>query len=249
MHRTCFLIFLLIFTSSVLAQSDRTVLLSPQPAEVLDNGCQDKTDPVLWLFKWAEVPGAKRYHLYVTHKGAVYPVINEQSVGIPSYADYSEGSYIAEHNLGDWSWRVRALVDNAWTDWSEERTFNVEPLNTDCVDVVESPTDATALSVPAQVYPPNGSVFSNYPRLTVLVWEKVPGAVSYTLELDCFHCCGRDKWCTDVGTTWRVILNLKHPAYKFHFVGAQPGRWRVWAVGADRQPGPKSEWSEFRYTR
>ena len=28
-----------------------------------------------------------------------------------------------------WRWKVRALVEGIWTDWSEERTFEVAPLD------------------------------------------------------------------------------------------------------------------------
>ena len=243
------LVLVLCACFSATGQTRGPVLLSPSANEVLDNGCQDKSDPVIWLFKWSEVPGAKRYHLNVMHAGSTYPVIDRQSVGIASFADYGESSYIAKHNLENWHWRVRAMVNGVWSEWSEDRGFTVEPLNTDCIGQVEAPVGAAMLTIPAQVYPANGAVFSNYPRDTVLLWENVLGAASYTVELDCFKCCSTDKWCTDVGTTWRVVPNIKYPAYKFYFVGAQPGRWRVWAVGANGEPGPKSEWSEFRYTQ
>jgi len=36
--------------------------------------------------------------------------------------------------------------------------------------------------------------------------------------------------------------------YTFNFVGAQPGRWRVWAVNGSGMPGSKSGWREFRFT-
>jgi len=31
-----------------------------------------------------------------------------------------------------WIWKVRAKINGSWADWSPERTFDVEPLNTDC---------------------------------------------------------------------------------------------------------------------
>jgi hypothetical protein len=37
--------------------------------------------------------------------------------------------------------------------------------------------------------------------------------------------------------------------YQFEFPGAQPGRWRVWAVDGRGKEGPKSDWRTFRYTR
>jgi hypothetical protein len=32
-------------------------------------------------------------------------------------------------------------------------------------------------------------------------------------------------------------------------MGAQPGRWRVWAMDKDRRPGVKSPWRRFIHSR
>lgn len=105
------------------------------------------------------------------------------------------------------------------------------------------------LTAPTQVSPPNGSVFGHFPRTTTLNWSPVNGAASYTVEVDCYQCCQANKWCTDVGQTWKVVPNITSTSYTFDFVGAQPGRWRVWAVGSGGAQGPKTGWWEFRYTR
>jgi hypothetical protein len=42
---------------------------------------------------------------------------------------------------------------------------------------------------------------------------------------------------------------VTQPAATFQFIGAQPGHWRVWVVDAAGNPGPKSDWREFRFTR
>ena len=101
---------------------------------------------------------------------------------------------------------------------------------------------------PVQVSPPRGSVFSVNPRDTTLQWSVVPGAVRYGVEVDCLHCCQKGKWCADVGGQLRSAV-VDSPTYTFNFVGAQPGRWRVWAVGPNGEAGPKTEWWDFRYTR
>jgi len=106
----------------------------------------------------------------------------------------------------------------------------------------------STLEVPQQVSPADGSVFNNYPRTTTLEWTSVSNAASYTVELDCYHCCEANKWCSDVGKTWIIVPNLQTTSYTFQFVGAQPGRWRVWAVDASGREGAKSPWREFRYT-
>jgi len=105
------------------------------------------------------------------------------------------------------------------------------------------------LTAPAQISPPHGSVFNHYPRTTTLRWSPVNGAASYTVEVDCYSCCQANKWCADVGQAWKVVPNVTATSYTFDFVGAQPGRWRVWAVGSGGAQGPKSGWWEFRYTK
>jgi hypothetical protein len=104
------------------------------------------------------------------------------------------------------------------------------------------------LRAPVQVAPPDGAVFSHYPRTTVLRWRRIPAAVSYTVELDCFQCCQVNQWCTDVGQTWQIVGGLTTNTYTFNWVGAQPGRWRVWATNRRGVEGAKSPWREFNYT-
>jgi hypothetical protein len=106
----------------------------------------------------------------------------------------------------------------------------------------------TALPAPQQLTPPNGAVFSNYPRTTTLTWSAVPKAASYSVELDCFQCCAAGKWCTAVGKVWQIVTDVTETQYQFNWVGAQPGRWRVWAVRPNGRAGFKSRWSKFSYT-
>ncbi len=113
----------------------------------------------------------------------------------------------------------------------------------------QSEAPSRSLEVPQLLSPADGSVFNHYPRTTKLQWMRVRGAASYTVEIDCFHCCESNKWCSDVGRTWIVVPNLRTTNHTFNFVGAQPGRWRVWAVDSSGREGSKSSWREFRYTR
>jgi len=107
----------------------------------------------------------------------------------------------------------------------------------------------TRLNAPRQVSPANGKTFSHFPRKTTLSWKGVPKAKSYAVELDCYGCCQGGKWCTDIGKEWKVEHNLTQTQYTFNFVGAQPGRWRVWAVDNRGKAGRKSGWWKFNYTR
>lgn len=104
-------------------------------------------------------------------------------------------------------------------------------------------------SAPNLISPTCGSVFSHFPRRTTLHWSDVPSATSYTVEIDCYHRCQANKWCTDVGRTWKVVSDLTTTSYTFNFVGAQPGRWRVWAVFSNGSQGEKTPWCEFSYTQ
>ena len=108
---------------------------------------------------------------------------------------------------------------------------------------------AKQLAEPVQIYPADGTAFRHFPRHTVLVWQEVPGAKSYAVEVDCFHCCKHGFWCTDVDRTWMVRPNITSTVFDFDFVGAQPGRWRVWAVGENGEESPKSEWRTFSFHR
>ena len=105
-------------------------LLSPLDSATMDNGCYNQTNAIEWFFDWADYPGAQGYNIYVIHFGSSIPVIDEV-VPLSEY-HFSSISYITNGNRTNWIWRVRAKVDNQWTNWSNEKVFNVEPLDTDC---------------------------------------------------------------------------------------------------------------------
>ncbi len=105
------------------------------------------------------------------------------------------------------------------------------------------------LPAPRQIAPRNGSKFDHFPRTTKFRWSPVRNAKSYGIEVDCLHCCVQGKWCSDIGQTWHVKGGLSSPQHAHNFVGAQPGRWRVWAVDACGKKGKLSGWWKFEYTR
>lgn len=226
-------------------------LIAPETGAVLDNGCSinRESDGASWKFEWEGVPQATRYHLYVISPEAQYPTINSSDITATSFLREDRGSYISDGYNKGWRWKVRAMVAGTWREWSPERTFDVEPVNTDCPPYGRVVEQNMELSAPVPISPLDGTVYSHYPRRTILQWEELPVAASYTVEVDCFHCCRRGAWCTDVGGQSTVTPNIKTTSYSFIFSGKQPGRWRVWAVTADRKEGPKSEWMQFTYTR
>ncbi len=131
----------------------------------------------------------------------------------------------------------------------ESRTYTLQVISNAGVQYCSMQVQVVqvALAAPQQISPPDGAVFYHVPRTTYLEWTAVPGAASYTVEIDCLLCCDPDQWCTDVGVTWGVFPGITATNYRHDFVGAQPGRWRVWAVDAYGNAGPKSGWRGFEY--
>ncbi|MGC9526490.1 MAG: hypothetical protein ACP5D7_13215 [Limnospira sp.] len=102
----------------------------PQNGAILDNSREDRADLIIWDFDWSDCPGATQYHLYVIGENARNPVIDIDTLSQSSHREISAG-YIGDRNRLNWTWKVRAKINGEWGEWSEIRTFDVEPLNTD----------------------------------------------------------------------------------------------------------------------
>jgi hypothetical protein len=107
-------------------------LIAPTEGEVLDNGCSDFSDMITWHFDWSDCVGAENYHLHVIGSTAIIPAINAPALTSSELTSETPGSYIADVHRFGWKWRVRAKVNGIWGNWTPERTFDVEPLDTDC---------------------------------------------------------------------------------------------------------------------
>jgi hypothetical protein len=103
-------------------------LLSPQSGEVMDNGCYNMNNGISWFFEWSECPDATKYRLYVKSSSAISAVIDKEI----SNTFYSFSSVSNTPILTGWAWKVKAYVGGEWREWTEERTFNLEPVDTDC---------------------------------------------------------------------------------------------------------------------
>jgi hypothetical protein len=107
------------------------------------------------------------------------------------------------------------------------------------------------LPAPTQVSPVEGFTFDHYPRKTRLEWSTVDGADSYSLEVDYCKPDRQRKTCLQAypldlpGNP--SMKGVAGTSYEFYFVGAQPGRWRVWAVDKEGREGFKSPWRTFVY--
>lgn len=114
---------------------------------------------------------------------------------------------------------------------------------------------AVNLPAPIQLAPADGAELSpaaEYMAHTKIEWQPVPGAVSYTVEID--YCDGRNKNIRECIDPQPLLIRKNPPAigivgtsYEFSFVGKQPGRWRVWAIDQKGQEGFKSPWRMFFY--
>ena len=109
---------------------------------------------------------------------------------------------------------------------------------------------STHLPAPIQVAPADFAKLDVFPRATKLEWSPVEGAVSYKLEVD--YCQGRGEECISPRPHplgMKANSPLTDTSFQFNFTGAQPGRWRVWAVDKDGREGFKSPWRLFTYLR
>jgi hypothetical protein len=103
-----------------------------------------------------------------------------------------------------------------------------------------------SLRAPVPIAPADKTVFSIYPRRTTLRWRPTPGAYAYIVQ---WEYSSRRRWSSE-GRDFPDYTNLiTRTSYTFDFVGAQPGRWRIWPVNADGLRGTPSKWQTFRYTR
>jgi hypothetical protein len=106
-------------------------LISPEQGAIVDNGRIDRLDTTVWDFDWSDCQGATRYHLYVVGPHNVYPLIDDQAISDSSYHRDEPRSYVADKNRLGWTWKVRARLGEQWGEWSETRTFDFEPVDSD----------------------------------------------------------------------------------------------------------------------
>lgn len=222
--------------SAAASQACVPKLLTPAPNASLMNGRSDKNSFHFWEFDWSDCPGVSDYQLYVRGPGATFALIDNDALRSSNFTTSFSSGYVPEALRRGWLWRVRAKLNGQWGEWSELRSFDVEP----------PAEERASLPAPKLLAPAPKTVFNHYPRKTVLSWEPVPGAVAYGVEVDWFM----QRWNTDhQGRSESLYSGIQETQLTFSFMGAQPGRWRVWAVDAQGRAGAKSEWWEFSYTK
>jgi TonB family protein len=88
-----------------------------------------------------------------------------------------------------------------------------------------------SLLAPRLLAPVENAEVHKLPRDVVFEWSAVPGAESYTLEIDCQGCCALDRFCSEVAPN-RVtrMRDLQSTTFHYEFPAASQVRWRVWAI-------------------
>ena len=178
---------------------------------------------------WRPVAGATAYGVEIEY----YDRRSNRWIGNYKTARVNRTDYTFNF-VGDQPgrWRVWAIRGNSAGRKSAWRTFSYRTSSSSAI-----------LRSPVQTSPSNGVVYNRFPRTTTLNWQPVSGASHYMVEVQYYDRSSR-RW---IGNY--KLERSNNSRYTFRFVGAQPGRWRVWAVNARGVAGRKSGWRTFRYTR
>ena len=107
------------------ASSCTPTLIVPADGAVLDNGRYDGKNPITWKFDWSSCPGATKYHLQAISNNGV---VRLQQIMRSSAFSFDSGGYIDDKRR---TWKVQAFVGGQWGEWSETRSFHIEPVGTD----------------------------------------------------------------------------------------------------------------------
>ena len=184
-------------------------------------------------------------------------------------AKHSDGSFTVPAPHVPFTLRIQATGFDDWlgpNGEQKETPITVAPETKAELSVFLNRTEAAAkrsisetekltgvnLSAPDQLSPEDKTVFDHYPRVTKLKWSPVEGAVSYSVEVDyCALGMRKKPICVNPHplkiTTNPPTSGIVSTTYDFEFVGAQPGRWRVWAIDKEGREGFKSPWRAFVY--
>lgn len=104
------------------------VLITPQSNQVMDNGCYNVDNAISWYFEWTNCSDATKYRIYVKHPSVPSAIIDKET----SDTFYSFSTVSNTELTSGWTWKVKAFIGGTWREWSEIRTFNLEPVGTDC---------------------------------------------------------------------------------------------------------------------
>lgn len=105
--------------------------VSPADAAVMDNGCSNGQNGVAWDFDWDDCPNAEMYSIHIDHPTLEAPI--DRDLTVSAFSTLTDSVVPEESRIG-WTWKVRAMVNGVWGNYSPDRKFDVERVNTDCVN-------------------------------------------------------------------------------------------------------------------
>jgi hypothetical protein len=105
--------------------------LAPSQGAILDNGCSNRENGIRWEFDWSDCPDAQFYEFHLQQRGTPEPRVDVRNLTSSSFTVLESGFIFEEARTG-WFWKVRSRINGVWSNWSPERDFEVEPVNTDC---------------------------------------------------------------------------------------------------------------------
>jgi len=198
------------------------VLVSPANATALNH--YPRTTTLIWQ----PVSGAVSYLVEAAYFGTTWVAYPPVTVSGNSTSFYSFNF------IGDQKgrWRVTAFDGTNYSPASPWWTFSF--------------TTVPQMATPTLTGPANNAVFGQFPRTLTLSWKMVPATAGYKVEIA--YCQSDRVTCVNY-----PVVNLTDPLasdYTFSFVGAQPGKWRVTALGGGtyRDSAP-SAWHWFSFTQ
>jgi hypothetical protein len=106
------------------------VQLTPEEAAEMDNGCTNQDNGISWEFDWEDCADAEAYAIQLNHSSLDTPLDRELT---ESQFSLLEDRVVPEESRLGWTWKVRAMVNGVWGNYTPDRTFDVERVNTDCV--------------------------------------------------------------------------------------------------------------------
>ena len=95
----------------------------------MDNGRTDGRDQVIWDFDWTDCAGVTKYEIRV-ELASGSKLFGSQSWDSSFHKEVLVALTAESRRMG-LTWKVRAKVGDEWGEWSETRTFDVEPVDTD----------------------------------------------------------------------------------------------------------------------
>lgn len=102
----------------------------PEDGSEMDNGCTNQDNGISWEFDWDDCPGAEMYSIHIDHSSLETPF--DRDLPVSAFSLLEDRVLPEEQRIG-WTWKVRAMVNGIWGNYTPDRTFDVERLNTDCV--------------------------------------------------------------------------------------------------------------------